>query len=73
MECMNCIGNGCLNCQGYDGPDRVARGEGPDTLSPEEIRAAKEDALARGITIWYANQIEFSITKFNWTEFNWIA
>jgi len=45
MKCMNCKGSGCMNCQGYDAPDLIARGEGPDTLSPEEIRAAKADIV----------------------------
>ena len=52
MECMNCKGSGCMNCMpsplariGYDAPDLVARGEGPDTLSPEEIQAAKADIV----------------------------
>ena len=40
MLCMNCKGSGCMHCQRYDAPDLIARGEGPDTLSPEEVSEA---------------------------------
>ena len=29
-----------MHCQRYDAPDLIARGEGPDTLSPEEVSEA---------------------------------
>ena len=45
MECMNCKGSGCMNCQGYDSPDLIARLVYLDAYITCRIRAAKAETV----------------------------